>query len=259
MKSNISNRKSVSSKMEKYLVLKECQIISEFLLETLPLSKGNLHLLLDKYQYVFVKPDIGSNGRKIFCISWDYANSFKIIDNEISYGSVEDLFSHVRSKVSSGRFIVQQGIYMKKYQGICVDIRVFMQKPHGKWLVSGAAARVASSPTSVITNYSSGGSVTTLSDYLLTCTSDTQKLGQVEDLIYSICNRGAFVLNTAYPNFAELGFDLVLDKQLKPWIIEVNTLPKFKLFKELDESIYEKIGKNHDFIINNSHHLSLKE
>jgi D-alanine-D-alanine ligase-like ATP-grasp enzyme len=44
--------------------------------------------------------------------------------------------------------------------------------------------------------------------------------------------------------FELLGFDIILDQKLKPWLLEVNHLPSFNADTGIDEEIKSKLIKD---------------
>merc|ERR1712051_782653 len=58
--------------------------------------------------------------------------------------------------------------------------------------------------------------------------SHIYKTGQPEDVENSLC-------------FQILGFDVLIDEDCKPWLIEVNQSPSFKADSALDRRIKEKL------------------
>jgi hypothetical protein len=139
---------------------------------------------------------------------------------------------------------------MLKYNNKIADIRVLFQKPYNNWLLEGIGVRIGKNGY-IVSNYTIGGNATTLEEYLSSNGFNKEIIEQKKEEIIILCQEGIHLLTKYFPNFKRLGFDIGLDYEAKPWIIEVNTSPNFNLFKALDMKIYEKIKENKKIISTN--------
>ncbi|MFS1512113.1 YheC/YheD family protein [Chengkuizengella sp. SCS-71B] len=255
-----NNKKYVSSKWKKTLVLINKLDLKKYIPETNKVSYESLNEMLEKHIVVYVKPSRGSSGKGVMKIQKRIQNEKTIyeIQNDLNIKSYyeyttlyKDLDEHIKS--SKRLHIVQKGIDMIKYNDCYADIRVMVQQNYqSEWEVTGILVRL-SHPKKIVTNISSGGRVCDIDELLdHFCTNKNEK----EALINTLKKVGvetAKQMNKAFPNIKENGIDIALDQKLYPWILEVNTKPDIIPFTRLkDKTIFEKmleyrkaLGKNY--------------
>ncbi|MDB5052987.1 MAG: hypothetical protein JWM44_1037 [Bacilli bacterium] len=79
-------------------------------------------------------------------------------------------------------------------------------------------------------------------DTLLTAYMPGNKKEAYTQMLGGLGNKIAQHLGNTYPGFKEVGVDIGLDQNLKPWIIEVNSRPDPYIFNQLkDKRMYRKI------------------
>jgi len=185
--------------------------------ETRKMTFHNLDLMLKKYGMVYVKPVFGSLGIGVIKVNKE--------DRGLRYqkGIVRKTFPTVAAgylsllhEIGGKSYMVQRGIRLARYGGRPYDIRVMVQRRPGRpWKVTGMAGRVAS-PGKIVTNGSQGGSIFPVPRLLG---------GEMRSRFRKIGLRAAHRLHAVFPGLVEIGLDVAVDRNRRPWIIEANTHP----------------------------------
>lgn len=241
----ISFSSTESDKLIMNNVLMESQELSKYLLETVPFSYSSLSKLLSKYSFIYLKPVKGSLGSGVFSVrTADDLYLLSIGESKLRFNNIKELQKHLKRVINRADYLIQEGWEVMKFQGKHTDLRIIYQRPFDSWDYMGIGVRVAGSTKLAISNYSAGGNVISLYDYLSNNNYNKWHIEHLNLLLKSICKNSIDVIGKYYPNFRKLGFDIGVDKRLNPKIIEVNTAPQFKLFKEIDLDVYNKIKEN---------------
>ncbi len=243
----------IASKLLKTAVILNHPQLSSYIPETRWYSPEALHDMLEKYPVVYLKPDKGTGGGGIIRIR--RINHYRFEYKDLSRSRVlpySQLLRFVgRKLIPSQRYIIQKGISLACVGDRPFDIRVILQKPNGKWLVSGIAAKIAK-PGKIVTNYCKGGQPYDVFKALYLATSkDHEKAKKIFIEIYYISKEIAKILNRRFSGLRELGIDVGVDKQYNIWVFEVNTHPNFQLFRRIgNQEMYHCIRKRHkQFVI----------
>ena len=233
-------------KMLKYRLMFKHPGLRKYLPKTRWLTRKRVFKMLQSYSSVFIKPNHGSGGTGIIRIRRKhngyevrYGPKRKIVPSHSLYKAIQSY------QKPSRKYLVQRGLRLAKYKGSIFDIRVYMQKPHSKWVVSGMIARVAA-PNRYVTNYHQGGRGKSLEKVLVnTLQSNRRKVNARKKQIKKISYRIAEILKRRYSHLRELGIDIAIEKNGRIWILEANTRPGYRLFAQLpDKTIIRKIRKN---------------
>ncbi|WP_433945940.1 YheC/YheD family protein [Paenibacillus sp. SN-8-1] len=238
----------LQSKLLKDRAMRRSPLIRRHLPETRPYHPYVLKRMLNQHSTVFVKPDKGSQGRGIvrlkrskhrgIHISWGL-NKRKVKRKFM----IRALHQRLRPYQS---YIVQQGLQLTKYHNRLIDIRVFLQRPGSKWLISGKVVRVGAAGR-FVTNYSQGGRPVHLHKVLDSIYHhDPQRVEATIQKVDQIAYHAAAALSSKFRGIRVLGIDIGLDRSGRVWIIEANTRPGTQLFKKLkDQSMYQTIMTNY--------------
>lgn len=194
-------------------------------------TSKNISDLFNKYNTVYVKGRLGSNGLEVMRVDkvpngffYAYVDSKKTEVTGVAE-SISELGQEIRKFLGSKRSIVQQGIRVLQHDGHNLDFRVLMQRDEiGAWRLTDAPVRV--SLTGAISSTRSGS---TVYQFQQAC---SELLGMTENQIEELYERlHAFGMNAvaaleqAYGRFGELGIDVALDNDYKMWFIEANSKP----------------------------------
>lgn len=234
--------KSASSKWSKTVVLKRKRTISRYIPQTKRYRGPVLKTMLRRYKMVYVKPVHGQQGIGVMRAAQNGSlyslHSGLRLTQRLNWGRLDHL---VRKKMARRSYIVQRGIHLLRYRGRIFDLRIMTQlNRRRRWQVTGMLARVASRGRAV-TNGSQGATIHTTKSALGAHCSKASRL-RTEAKLRKICLDSARQLRRIYPHLNELGFDIALDKRLRPWILEVNTAPDAIPFRRLaNRMMYHRI------------------
>ncbi|MCM3785275.1 YheC/YheD family protein [Neobacillus mesonae] len=246
----------VSSKWKKNEVLLKDPQIAVYLPDTRKFNFNNLKKMCESHHTVYVKPEHGSHGKGIMHIErlaavTAAADSSKEKDtymlhyerNKRSYASLADLHQKIKKQMQGKSYLIQRGITLLRHKQRPFDLRIMTQKNlEGDWEATGIIGKVAA-PDKIVTNITGGGKMETFEKLMKPYLGEagTKKFRKE---LNSLAVKSAKRMEESYPGIKELGLDIALDQKIRPWILEVNTLPGIYVFRYLpDKSIYKKIKK----------------
>lgn len=248
------NLLELASKRKKYEILIKNPELKDFIAETCWFNKRNLTRMFKKFNIVYVKPSKGTAGSGVIKVSKKqegdqlvFSYHYRTVSKNFKtmsglYKSLKRKINRIKNKRTTiGRYMIQQGIPLLTHQNRVSDIRVITQKnlETKKWEATGIVGRVAP-VNKIITNYSSGGTPLRYEEIMSEYFSKEEIRNHrktLEDLVIKMANS----LSTKCPDLTILGFDIGYDQHYKPWLIEVNLMPRFKSFKVTDMNTYQLI------------------
>lgn len=212
--------------------------IAMHLPQTLFGSKKNLRKLMDQFDCLFIKPCYSSVGKGILYLERHKKLGWFISEksaNNKGWGKseftnlekirIERLFQH-------RQFIIQEKIPLATYKNRPFDLRVIIQKNStGHWAITGTAAKLAPK-NQLITNVGSGGEFGDLRQFLL---ASNLSYPEVEQKVHTLALDVASALEKNWPNIADLGLDIGITEEGKPYFIECNLRGKYGSFEKRKE------------------------
>lgn len=238
------------NKFELYQYLSEDPVLCNYLPDTeVCSSMSQIIDFLKKHKNIILKPIDLSRGRGI-CIIHTIHSRFKISDYRkkgadryslVDYKTL--IFFLKRNKPFLSKYIMQELIPLAQIDGYPYDIRVVMQKTtKDKWEYIGIECRVSRS--SLITNISRGGYALTLENAIAK-SFEGEDYKEIENKICTLCDKlCTFIDKRTGEHYAEFGIDIAIDTEKKLRIIEVNVMPSFNGFKDIDHNLYNHILSN---------------
>jgi hypothetical protein len=226
----------VRSKWAKTDVLLADPALKEFVPVTRIFGRSTIEQMLQQHEMIYVKPIYGTFGNGVIRIENRTGAAepyfFQSGEHKYSFASFDDMYRKLLTVKKRRDYIVQQGIHLLKFAGRRFDLRVMVQKnPRLNWETTGMIGRVAH-PRKIITNYHAGGTPMPVMK-LLKGTLSTEESNYYQTRLRKLGVDIAKTMEKRFPRLKEIGVDVAIDEHLKPWILEVNTLPDPFLFRKL--------------------------
>ncbi|MEN6388780.1 MAG: YheC/YheD family protein, partial [Syntrophomonas sp.] len=133
-------------------------------------------------------------------------------------------------------YIVQQGLNLSTYRGSIFDLRIVYQKNStGKWQIGKEFVRIAPGK-SAVANMARGGTATQSHKVLKHLYHQEEAVKEKRRLIKGLCNKIALAIEKGSGQFfGELGLDIGLGQNGRPYLIEVNSKPRKTTETELSQ------------------------
>ena len=231
----VSFGRVLSGKWEVYRSVQKHEEFGQHVPETKRMKgTASLAYMLKKHRYVFIKPDLGSQGKGVMQVRITPAGYMcrgRDANNKPFTHCVKSLpgiVALVTGASNRRRLLVQQGLHLNHFRGSTFDIRCVVQKnENGQWQVTGTAARIGRRG-SITSNLHGGGRA------LRTETVIKALFPERHQEILSTINKVAVgiptVLDEELGRFGELGLDLGVDRDGHVWMIEANSKPGRTVF-----------------------------
>jgi glutathione synthase/RimK-type ligase-like ATP-grasp enzyme len=194
-------------------------------------TKDNLTAFAEKYETIFIKPVHGSQGRNIIKLQKEN-NHFSLessitspLENKQTVISFEEIYGHLKPLLNNRIYIIQQGIPLLTNQSRGMDYRVLCHKNHqNNWDVTSMVARI-SAENEFVSNIARGGEIMNPINALkenMSISEAKRVISQMKELAIET----AMIIERKTSGITgELGIDIGIDQDVRPWIIEVNSKP----------------------------------
>ncbi|MCF6094615.1 YheC/YheD family protein [Microaerobacter geothermalis] len=233
----------LASKWKIHQLLYQDPSIKIYLPETVFYQNPNqIFKLSEKYSSLFLKPINGTGGRHILKIKKEKDHHFSVLGRNVkrhiivkTHLSPSELVYFVNHWIQREKtYILQQGLNIQLENNRVSDVRVLIQKTNGEhWGITGMGVRTGQK-NSVTSNLHGGGSAEKITPFLQR-NFDTGKamsiIGEIEQMSKKISKN----LESHFGRLVELGLDIGVDKEGKPWLIEINPKPARKIFLYLKD------------------------
>jgi glutathione synthase/RimK-type ligase-like ATP-grasp enzyme len=221
--------------------------VIEHVPDTRFLNVESLRQMLDQYKMVYIKPNIGMFGNGVMRVELNEGG-----ETPYSYQSgvrvkrfvrFESMFNSIGKEIGKRKYLVQKGIHLLKYKGNRFDLRVMVQQtPKRGWRSTGIIGRVAD-PQKIVTNFHNGGTLKSVEALLSSYLPKAEQKRYINEL-RKLGVHVAEAMHRSFKGIKEIGVDIAIDADLKPWILEVNTQPDPYIFRHLkDKQVYLKIRR----------------
>lgn len=219
-RSFLYNERTRYSKYYIHRVLAKKASLHPHLPHTESFNKPKLDKMMRRFDSIYVKPVSSSIGRGIYRLAktdqqlWMIQGSGK---QKVKRSA--KIYPYLKSKTQGKDYLLQETIPLAHYQGQPFDIRVSVQKSgNGEWQVTGMVGKVAAKGSHV-TNVARGGKVRRCEELFEACGLNAEKTKrEVEKVSIKIAKQ----LGKSLKNLADIGLDMGIDSQGKPYFIEMN-------------------------------------
>lgn len=201
-------------------------------------SRKDLDDLLSRYSAVYLKPTMESMARGIIKAvrsgdgyQFIYPeNNKKARAYRIVHVGTKEVARFLATLLREQQYIVQQGIEMKRKDSRGIDFRVIMQKNEQlQWSCTGVIARFGKK-NGIVTNFTSAG----FASKGLNALQGTYGYSRNQSLLtqqrmIDICTKACKIFDAKGGNYADIGVDVMVDKNGHIYVLEVNILPDHHL------------------------------
>jgi glutathione synthase/RimK-type ligase-like ATP-grasp enzyme len=246
--SKVNRKRHIVSKWRKTKVILRNSALHTYVPDTRKMARASLKEMLNRYGMVYVKPDCGTYGIGVMRVEQASGSETKPFSYQAgvvkrSFARFDRLYDSIRKQTGRRLYLVQKGIHLTKYHNRRFDIRVMVQQsPRRKWEATGVIGRVAH-PKKIVTNVHNGGTLKPIETLLSAYVSGDNKKQYIQRL-RKLGLTMARQLHSGFRGIKEIGLDVALDKQLHPWVLEINTSPDPYIFNRLkDKRIFGKIRR----------------
>lgn len=218
--------------------------------------KDVLHYI-QRYEKVILKPEIGSFAKGVHFISKIKSDEYFVAKGEkVQYYNEITMTQYLRELIKKEVYIVQKYIETRTKDGQPFDIRIHMMKDsNGEWKFVKNYPRIGIHHA-VISSTGKGGYIGELLGFLKRNFSE-EKGKYLKDEIEALSLNVAKTFEGFYKeNSSEIGLDIAIDIDMKPYIIEVNVNKPGIIYYEFEVAkhaiayaIY--LAKNYDVGIRN--------
>lgn len=218
-------------KWETYEALSFFTEINKNVPETSLLSPLALIHFLDTFDFIFVKSNYGSFGKEVLRVERKgesylcRTGGAKV--KEWKFKNTTDLYQFLVKQLGTNA-IVQKGISLAKLNDRIFDMRVLCQKNNvGQWGITALNFRIAP-PGGVVTNYSAGA------EEILVVPGDKMPYESLSwENVSSFSKKVVLTLEASFGLLGEIGLDVGVDIQGNLWLIEANSKPNTRGYRQL--------------------------
>lgn len=219
-------------------------LLQQHLPQTLPFTPERLWQYTEYYSRVLLKPSGGGGGAGIIQVAKRGNEQYQIHAGKVRQiiTGREQTVHALRALFRPKMYLLQPYLSLGRIEGRPFDVRIMLQRKsrHDPWVITGWLAKLAG-PGFIVTNIQrSRGKVLPLETAIRR--SNIAAPPQLLDVMRHVSMGVANCLGQAYPTLREIGLDMGIDTQGKPWIIEANFRPSLSLFRQLpNRAFYKRI------------------
>ncbi len=196
---------------------------------TLYADQKDIQKMASSFKTIFLKPINKLGGRGIYSITkedkaYHLKNSMDSKE-EMKFDDFELLYAFLSSKIRKNYYIVQEGVNIVSDKNSPIDFRVFCQRNvNGKWEVTRVIGKIGKK-NNIVSNIAKGGKMNKplnvlIEEYKLNPKEAENTLKRLEEVSLLACEQ----FDNLKGNYALLGADVGLDKNLNVFVLEINHL-----------------------------------
>lgn len=238
------------NKLEFWNMAKKSKLVSNNIPDTKLLSSiEDLDIMLEKYDYVYLKPVSSSLARGIIRVHKSEGNyCFQVNDNPypVVISSGETAFNYFNRIKHKQQYLVQRGINSIKFENRYIDFRIIMQKNETlEWKCTKIVAKIGKQ-NGICSNFMEDGYALTFEEvFIKVLKLGDKEIYNIKNKLINLCNNLCKMLDETGENFGDIGIDAAIDDKLNIWILEANTRHDHKIVLSLnDKQSFREIKSN---------------
>lgn len=211
----------MSDKARMHRVLMRWPAVADYLPLTEWYDGDELDRRLDNGATLILKPRIGSVGKGVARVKPAGGRVAFTNEHGSRTFSRRGLREFLCRRAGSRTYLLQQYIPLARFGGKPFDLRVPVQRGgDGRWVVAGVVAKVAVQHP-FLTNLAQGGRAMPAEKALAAAFSPA-RAAEILDGVQQLAVAVGEAVAARFPDAADLGLDVGVDRRGKPWLIEVN-------------------------------------
>lgn len=199
--------------------------------ETHPYRPGLLEAFLKAGRSAILKPRVGSVGKGLVRVVPLARGRAEVTGKKARVMSLAALRRRLAGRISTRRYLLQEYLPLARCKGRPFDLRVPVQRDgSGEWRTPGMVAKVAARHP-YLTNMAQGGRAIPGEAAIAAAFPAADAPGVIER-VRRLAVDVARAVAREHPHAADLGLDIGVDRDGRPWLIEVNTRDQRYTFHE---------------------------
>ena len=212
------------SKLEVYDKFKYTGKFNDFIIPYQAVSRlKDIFNFLQTFNAIIIKPEVGSFAIGVHYVTKKSVDKYQMVvgNKKYNYDEIE-MTRYLRDLLKNGKYIVQQYINTRTKDEQPFDIRVHLMKDgNGMWSCVNAYPRIGIN-YATISSTGNGGYIGEIQGFLdrnFSKENGKQITKKIQDLSLSVAKEFEKLFEK---NLGEMGLDIAIDKDMHPFLIEVN-------------------------------------
>lgn len=221
-------------KWETYLALKSTKLMPY----TEELTSTSLAFFMTNFNSCYIKGNYGRNGKQVYKVEQVKGQYIcKTGGSEVhvwAFDNQSSLLNFLNERLKNA--IIQREVSLSKIDDCPFDLRILAQKNiKNLWEVTSMNIRIGVRGA-IVTNFAQGAS-----DVLVFPNENLPSPYLNWESIIALAHRTATMLELYFGNLGELGLDVAIDNNNVLWVLEVNSRPSSKAYRNATEEQASKI------------------